>query len=241
MLRKCFSEGCVGCAPKSRAYLVSPGCWQVARKTASTTSLLHLARRMHPLFPSKYSPPDDIDNHGDLHDLAVNAKTELGHLIKELAARMPVELQAQIVTHLGDCYAASLIRAFRTSSLLTGEEDMRPPSRELRVSPRPVTGFGAVRSSLFGRNYLRDIEFDGECDVCIRIEDRGVRGIRFAIDTHGLRGIRVLYADGGESPWLGDDRGCWYGVAHGTELGRLWVTRDVCIPRDSKTEGCHPI
>lgn len=201
----------------------------------SMTSLVHLARRVYPLFPSKYSS-EDLDDHEDLCGLEneINVKTELGHLIKELAARMPVELQAQIMTHLGDCYAASLIRALRASWPLTGEEDMQPSSCKLRISPGPVKSLGAVTSSLLGRSYLRDIEFNRENDMCVRLEDRGIRGIRFAIDTHGLCGIRILYADGSESPWLGDDRGCWYGEAHGTELGRLWVTRDVWIPRISK-------
>ena len=200
------------------------------------TSLVHLARRMYPLFPSEYSFSEDLDGHEDLCGLEneINVKTELGQFIKELSSRMPVELQAQIMTHLGDCYAASLIRALRASLPLTGEEDMRPPSRELRISPGPVMSLGAVASSLLGRSYLRDIQFNEEGEVCIRVEDRGIRGIRFAIDTHGLRGVRVLYVGGGESPWLGDDRGCCYGEAHGTDLGRLWVTQDVCIPRYSK-------
>lgn len=235
VLRSCISQCCVACAPESRAYLVSPGCWKVARKTTSTTSLLHLGRRMYPLFPSRYSSAAGPDDRRDLCDLEINDDTELGHLVKKLAARMPVELQTQIMTHLGDCYAASLISALRTSSHLTGKEDMRPPSRELQVSSGPVTVLGAATSSMFGRSYLRDIRFDGEGDVCVRVEDRGVRGIRFAIDTHGLRGIRVLYRDGGESAWMGDDWGCWYGEAHGADLGRLWVTRDVCIPRGSET------
>lgn len=224
------------CGPGSQACLISPGCWQVARKTASMTSLVHLARRMYPLFPSKYSS-EHLDDHEELCGLEnkMNVKTALGHLIKELAARMPVELQAQIMMHLGDCYAVSLIRALRASLPLTGEEDMRSPSRELRVSPGPVKSLSVVTSSLLGRGYLRDIEFDADGAVCVRVEGRGIRGIRFAIDTHGLRGIRVLYVDGGESPWLGDDRGCWYGEAHGTNLERLWVTRDVCIPRVSRT------
>ena len=190
---------------------------------------------MYPLFPSRYSFPAGPNDRGDLHDLEINATTELGRLVKKLATRMPAEIQAQIMMGLGDCYAASLIRALRASSLLTGEEEMRPPSRELQVSFGPVAGLGAATSSLFGRNYLRDIRFDGEGDMCVRVEDRGVRGIRFAIDTHGLRGIRVLYGDGGESPWMGDDRGCWYGEAHGADLGRLWVTRDVRIPRGFST------
>lgn len=54
-------------------------------------------------------------------------------------------------------------------------------------------------------------------------------GIRFALDIHGLRAIRVKYSDKSMSPWLGNPGAAWYGdtPGSGTELRRLQLFGDV--------------
>ena len=60
------------------------------------------------------------------------------------------------------------------------------------------------------------------------IASTGIRGIRFALDSFGIRAIRLLFSDQSESPWLGPHRFSWYGEIHGNGLHRLQVIRDVC-------------
>ena len=85
---------------------------------------------------------------------------------------------------------------------------------------------------MFGRDYLRDICLDGgnDADLSLNIHQSAIRSNRFAIDHHGLRGIRIIYPDRTESPWLGTGKDCWYGEAHGCDLALLSVIKDVGTP-----------
>lgn len=227
-----------GCEPVGHLHLAHLACWKVARGPHTARSLVALARRSLPLFPAGIGglPSDTQTMRADLRCLRPRRDTSLGRLVARISARLPAEVQARIVGDLGEeNQLACLVRATHVAASSPSDANPRPrPTRQLRTSHGPVTHIRAPKSKMFGRLYLRDIQpcrgadgADGNEVESIEVRQAGLRGVRFAIDRHGIRGLRVVYADGGESRLLGSDKDCWHGEARGESLEKLWVTRDV--------------
>lgn len=236
-----------GCEPVGHIHVAHVACWKVARGAHTLRSILAIARRLLPLFPVGIGglPTAAQTMPADFLGLRPSLDTSLGRLVAQIATRLPLELQTRIVIELGKKDPlASLTRATHVAASWPVVSDShRGPARELHTSPGPITHIRAPKHSIFGREYLRDVRpcrgVDGaEATQAESIEVRqaGLRGIRFAIDRLGIRGLRVFYDDGSESPLLGSDKDCWLGEARGESLEKLWLTRDVGSENTPRTE-----
>lgn len=65
---------------------------------------------------------------------------------------------------------------------------------------------------LFDQGYIREVGFNETADDLrsISLQSGEIRGMRFALGRFGLRGLRILYADGSMSSWLGSTSGCFF-------------------------------
>lgn len=216
--------------PGPMIYFAHVDCWRVANRAYDTRALLAFARNTRPLIPRRWAGLGDIESTPwRVSEQDLDRSTPLGGLLAQVA-RLPPELQARIVAGLRQDRAACMVRTLQTAASIPGTTaGCSPPSRELRICPSPASRIYASTSVMFGRAYLRDLHFDGAAgaNTSVYVEAKDVRGIRFAIAAHGLRGIRVLYRDATESEWLGSHQDCLFGETYGDDLSRLWMTRDV--------------
>lgn len=129
-----------GCKPLGTINVAHVDCWKVANKRHSTPSLLHLARRASLLFDGwQYNMgfPRDVDTlHAGLHGVDPSQETHLGLLLARVAARLPPELQAEVLESIaGDPILRPLVAARQVSAFLTWGETPGLPACELQTCP----------------------------------------------------------------------------------------------------------
>lgn len=224
-----------GCEPRGTIHITHVDCWKVANRGHSTSSLLHVARKTSLLFDgwhfSTGFPSDAGSLYVGLRGIEFSQEAQPGRLLARVSTMLPPELGDQILKGIPGDRVRVLAAVVQMAASLAPGGNPGLPAREWRTCPGAVTRIHAWTSSMFGRSYLRDISLnrgDG-ADIAIDIDQADIRSIRFAMDAHGLRGIRIIYDDRRESPWLGTGRHCWYGEMHGSNLARLSVIRDVGV------------
>ncbi|MBE3044632.1 hypothetical protein IMZ48_19135 [Candidatus Bathyarchaeota archaeon] len=232
----CFTPHCEDCEANGTIYFAHQDCWKVARSRASIRSIVHLALVTHPLFSphlvrgSKAMP---------LVDVLFDETHFMRRLLEEVDSRLPVELRYEVLRNLGESPMSCLLAAAQTAMLAASPppSDKRPTTQTLEHDG-PITSIHGRVSRLFGREYLVDIGFNGDegRKSTIAVTKADITGIRFALDMHGIRAIRVKYSDKSVSPWLGNPGNAWYGEIPGnaTDLRGLRLLRNV---RTSQTLG----
>lgn len=199
-------------------------CWGVARNLhPSVTSLYSVAQGRRQILPLQHSTRPDARLALD----RVNGKTPLGEIIRAVTRKLPIELQDEISKSL----RGHLVACLSLASLAAPHGDEKPtsntPSWESVDCHDGGERLNITTSWILGLEYVSKIGIDDREGVSAA----GMRGIRFALDTFGIRGLRVMYKDQSLSPWLGDHRFAWYGEAYGDDLSQLRVIRDVSIFR----------
>ena len=228
-IKLCWSSWCSADHVLEPLFIAHKPCWAVARashdRLATLFHIAHNTRQMFPPLPrfwarpvSRISPP--AGGYGD---------TPLGELLGAIARRLPVELQDAISTCLDTQMIGSIARASKTATFKLKDQEYEMPWWHAVPYKAPATSLNAKTSHLFGLLYISKLSFNEPGDISIPLESAGVRGFRFAIDSYGLRAIRVLYDDQSTSPWLGDPQSSWYGEIFGSNLEELSVISDVSI------------
>lgn len=157
----------------------------------------------------------------------ISAETSLGKLLRTIARRLPLELQTEIQGYLEPHLVSSLLRTYSAvRELAVGRR--RKPCCKRFARPAKIRCLYVETRRVFGLDYITEIGYNKDCRASIKTDNLNVRGLRFALGRYGLRAIRILY-DNGASPWLGCPEYCWYGEVYGTDLGRIWVFRDVSM------------
>lgn len=159
---------------------------------------------------------------------AHEAQTNLAELINHLA-KLPIEIQLSIAEN---CYQKMFQSFFmaRESSKLIGFMKKENPTQNLVDQDCTVETISFRSVYIFGHNYislsrLNSRKIEGQSEL--RVRKLKIKGIRFAIDSYGLRAISTLYANDSISPWLGDEAGTWKGVVYGNDLKTLRIAQDV--------------
>lgn len=206
------------------AYVAHQYCWNLARKADPVPSLYRFAALTRQLLPPGHSrkPPVTAIFPADLP-----ANTSLARLLEAISRRFPAELQGKIHRYLRLHLIAAVLRTFRTVTTFPAGRRRKPCCKRF-ARPAEIKSLYVETRRIFGLDYISDIGFNKDCNASIKTDNRKVRGIRFALGSYGVRGIRILYDDG-VSSWLGSTTFCWYGEVYGTDLGRLSIFRDVSI------------
>lgn len=191
----------------------------------TSIGLYRFAANLEHVIPPRYSAQPPLCASFYPHVLTT---TELGRLVHSAAMCLPAEIQHMIIEYLGDHLVSSLCRASQTMAAHVQERPLyRAVTHVTPVAPQRVSSLCIKTTSIFGLAYLSEIAFNERKGDFIEVKDIGFLGIRFALGTYGIRGLRVLYEDGSMSRWLGDPRFSWFGEVYGTELRNLTVLRDV--------------
>lgn len=256
-----ISKTCGYCQPENSLFVAHSACWKIVQRAGvSSDRLYEFASQTTPLAPAKREPGVPLS----MSELAaaVDGGTSLGRLIVSTADRLPEELGRKIMNEV-QLHATSFRRHGKMSEkeykallkdsgvlftrLATAQVSAIPMlKREFEEARGDVPGGDGEQLNtmytrtvqLFGRNYISEIGFNKTADELSSIPVRSdkIRGVRFALGRFGLRGLRILYADGSLSGWLGNTSGCWFGNAEGRSLRDLEVFADVRVPASaSKT------
>lgn len=259
------SAGCGYCFPEKSLFIAHWDCWRVvqASDNISTENLHEFALRTMPLALSRSEPHAPLS----LFDLAqcINRETSLGRFIMNILDRIPPELHPKIMReaqldalsfqHYGN------MNDHQYKALLTSPSVLftRLATVQLSTLPRLRSGFAEVTTyvpgkdnypiqtmhiipvDIFGATYIAEVGFSAgrEAPPGIQVRSEEIRGVRFALGRFGLRGLRLLYADGSDSRWLGSTSGCWYGNVRGKSIRDLHVVTEVRLPRPSAKRGTY--
>ena len=235
MISCCERLSCADCqACDNVAYVVHVAhndCWNLARGAGKTVRALYrFADNTRQILPPRNvkSPPIVTPFPIDLP-----TTTSLGILLKHVANRLPHEVQVEVERYQQGHLVSSLLHASQAISGLHGQSYIKAATRKPVVPPPLITSLYATTRRVFGLNYLAEIGFNGSRGSFVTTDNTNIRGIRFALGSHGIRALRVLYNKGEVSSWLGDPTLCWFGEVYGNDLARLSVLSDVSIPAAS--------
>lgn len=248
-----ISVGCGYCQPETSLFIAHQACWKMTQGSngIGPTHLYGTALRTTPLAPARrvHHVPLSISNLAG----TVKRETSLGRLIVAMADRLPEELVQEIMKEVqihameferhdkmnGREYKALLKDSGVLFTRLAIVQTLALPMARQRFAEawRYIQGKDCeqletmhIRTvQIFGRNYISKVGFNETADnsVSIPVVSEDIRGLRFALGRFGLRGLRILYADGTMSSWLGGTSGCWFGNAEGRSLRDLEVFADV--------------
>lgn len=233
---------CHICSIEEPVFYVHQDCWMAARRRRPGLGIpktLELACATQPIIDWRFLQKDSDTAK---HILVVSwdnvqtlmQDTDLSRLLRRVAQKLPAVLQDAIVDELRGTLVFSLLATLGTVCLL----DLVAPRGPPRV-PEPVfvaTNHDFVASikmepiDLYGKMYIRRLEFSPRHDPgsrSIPVKDKDIQGLTYSLGDFGLQAVRVDYADGTRSPWLGVESPGWYGTLEGKDLLQLRVVRDV--------------
>ena len=247
--------GCGYCYPENDVFLSHLDCWKVAQRSGGCRGrLFWFAFQTTPIAPRITDDPYFPRLTFNLADI-VNKETSLGNLITNGAHRLPEELHVKIMDEIQHG-TTSFHRhenmtddQYQTLVDSPGSLFSRLTKVQLHSMPAIVPGveFGQalpevpgkdddqiqtlyIRTvSMFNQSYIQEVGFNNTDSSLVRIAVRSpdIRGMRFALGRFGLRGLRILYADGSASDWLGATSDCWFGNIRGRNIRDLGVRAHV--------------
>jgi len=230
---------CRGCRPDQVVFLAHKCCWKAVNHPPVTPSLrlLKLAQHTRPLGPplSQDVYQRCLSRLGRQTQLgAFSIETTLGSLLKQVVHRLPLELQCDILDYLEGSLFASLLKAKTVAPVLLNrlgpDKYLKPRNIDLGVAGT-ITTLHVESSNILGRSFLTRIGFNQPKDGSwIPVQSPSIQGLQYALGEFGLRAVRIIYADGSRSTWLGDPSACWLGNVIGSDLQMLYVLADVSPP-----------
>lgn len=214
-------------------------CWKVANtpEIIPATTWLRMAIQTRPFdFGPNFPSTEPIFDVGS--DLLVadrrffHEDTDLGGLALGLS-KMPIEVQSQVLDDLRGSLFISLLKAktfaWQVLPRIQASTTLKPVIKTLNANDT-IRSIYARQTDIFGRAYLGKIgsnNGDTCCSSLLSISDTSVRGLRFALEQFGLRGVQIMYDSESYPPWLGDSSSCWIGVIQGRDLSKLRIITDV--------------
>lgn len=170
-----------------------------------------------------------------------HADTPLASLLSKLRI-LSLEIQWIIMSLLKYTMFASPLQTqtftsdvlFYLGPRLSSAWSLHPKSKPLLQSNADKTNSQFITChsiQLMGRSYLSDLTLGTLADPSsshVKLADKEIRGLHFALGRFGIRGIRVLYKGGTDSVWLGSSSFCWINNVYCSDLSRLNVVADVC-------------
>lgn len=229
----CFFPGCPGRDEERPVHVAHLACWAVGRQVhGSLRALFALARTTRQIFPLRKLSGRDVRL--TLPDWEYD-ESPLGELLHAVATRLPVEVCNVILSTICDenedsgpmVMSLSRASAVIPPYLCAVTDSALPVWKKVPVRGT-IDGISIETSSVLGVVCISEVRLGGrDSGGSVTLRGVGVRGIRFALHSYGLRAIRVLYDDGSMSPWLGSTNASWFGEVHGTDLNKLCVLGDV--------------
>lgn len=140
--------------------------------------------------------------------------TDLGALVR-LVMRLPPEIEEMICALLPSDLFTSLSNCLSSLDWLLKNNKYEtkrlpePSSRyfsENKSPPRLKIGINVL--SVLGETCLEQIGTDPNSTYgqSVEVLDQKVKGVQFALKTYGVVALRILYEDGFESAWLGQQQ-----------------------------------
>lgn len=245
----CKRQGdCHLCDLDQALYLVHSCCWQMAQTHSmqfSVDTLKRLALQTRPMtawgapfYEKIHLAPSLEAIRGILESKTSRNNPGLMALLRAMAARLPTEMQVEIMSYLEGSMVSALLLTMKTASLLhlikpSGPSEI-PKLKELSGFFSKANILCAETSRIFGRTYLRQVELleMGQASakvstnsVTVRLDD--FRGLKYILGTHGVHALSILYQDGSSSPWLGTPANGWISKTYSRYLGNVCVEQDV--------------
>jgi hypothetical protein len=160
--------------------------------------------------------------------------------------RLPFEIQSMIYDHVPD-----LVKSLRLtlsalddcSHLMPTLEDDQAKTHKITLkadslpTSRPGEVLFARNIKLWGETCLAGISTNDDAHQShhtITIAKLPVWGVQIALGTYGVAGLRVLYAGGTKSAWLGTAKRKLFFTCQGNDLARLRLISDVSILQQPK-------
>lgn len=188
-------------------------------------TLLHLAEQVRAIanpsrFPKRQEFTDDV-----------------GQLIDHFA-KLPVELRMTIAAASAGCPLAAALAVLNTSTALIDfiskdklQKSESSPISKVSVPLRPrVKRIVARWINIYNSNYLHSLESTEEeiqGEYINSLPVRQIQGLKFSLGCYGIQAVKLVYADGVESNWLGDETSGWIGEEYGDCVTELLLWRDV--------------
>lgn len=236
------------------AYFAHMDCWKLASSTTRISSLdwSRLAVQTRPFEIRCYDPAFEANIHRDdpctpvLASLDPNdtslfdADTPLASLLSRIRT-LSMEIQLQIFALVkGTMFASLLQTKIFVSSMLPrlgprSAWTILPKSLALRAGLDEGNRSSRLTCQsmyIMGRSYLSKLALGWLENPTshIDIADKAIQGVQFALGRFGLRGVRILYMDGTNSPWLGESSFSWTGTIPCSDLSMLNLVKDVSVP-----------
>lgn len=158
--------------------------------------------------------------------------TEFGLFMRELDRRLPDDIKRNIYELVPGLFGA----LYRTNAVYIsigqlalgpGSYNRTPRIMMFVLHGNRVKTLHASSTTILGEPCLTKISLDPHGAASIDVENRPIWGIQAALVTYGVCGIKVLYSDGSQSPWLGSGEGKLFNIFKCGSIGRLEVHSDV--------------
>lgn len=230
----------------NRVPIAHRDCWKVSNtlnfSRPLALSIYEFAISTYPIYDTNILKDDDYRRKlsRPCTPVKYSIETELGRLLNSLNS-LPIEIQRIVYSYTTfQCplFSSLLTAGIEASSHFPRLRDAQnrytittwnPTYRKtMLVSDSVVNTLYAESVYIFGESYISDLRFNDSRGISVR--NAGIRGIKFSIGPYGLKAFRVVYTDDRASQWLGSPLGGWFGMMYGSDISRLYVTKDVWSP-----------
>lgn len=238
--------GCSDCDLEHAANVVHIPCLQVARlkiPRLSVRQLCDVAWLLRPVL-AWYNAGQVFPRQNSITQLPHGSEilsTELGSLLKDVRAKLPVDIERLVCDKIPTGLFSSLSGCLQTLSSLEdngwleeGAHARKPllAFMPFEEAPKPERiGCDTVR--ILGETCVARIavgESTQSSQQAIRLLDRPIEGVQYALGMYGMTALRICYTDKSVSAWLGRLPQKWIRFVRGSDLSKLEGRSDVCEP-----------
>ena len=212
-------------------------CYRLSRHLIPTLSMHELAqfaRLSRPLIPWAKLPVTRRE-YSTLPYYIVNRppRTYLARFLTKMHRKLPEELQRVIYSYLDPSFlsliaCAAIIEDHHPKLPIEKLDLAGSVTYPLLSHTAPVRRLGVNLIDIIGETCVKEIgSGSGHWDHEIEVMDMPIRGLQVSLTSYGLAGLKILYADGSTSPWLGGASRKWFKTCEGSNLQEIETLFDV--------------
>ena len=238
--------GCSDCDLEHTANVVHIPCLQVAKSRTpglSVRQLCDVAWLLRPVL-AWYNAGQVFPRQNSITQLPHDSdilSTELGSLLRDTRVRLPLDIERLVCDRIPAGLFSSLSGCLQTLSSLedNGWLEERVHARKPLVAFMPFgetptpESIGCDTVNILGDICVARIavgESARSSQQAIRLLDRPIEGVQYALGIYGMTALRICYTDKSVSAWLGRLPQKWIRFVRGSDLSKLEARSDVCEP-----------